>query len=56
MSNETRRLIINSFTAGYKTKLIVENHTLSLPTVCSIVRKFEKTDKIDVEKRGDNKR
>ena len=55
MSNETRRLF-NSFTACCKAEFIAENYSVLLPTVRSIVRKFEKTDKIEVEKRGGNKR
>ena len=53
MSNETRRLIINLFTAGYKAKFIAEDYSVPLPTVCSIVGKIEK---IKVEKCGGNKR
>ena len=56
MSNEIRRLIINSFTAGYKAKFIAKNYSVPLQTDCSIVRKFEKTGKIEVEKRGGDKR
>ena len=55
MSNEIRRLIINLITAGYKAKFIAENYSVPLLTVCSFLRKFEKTGKIEVEKCGGKK-